>query len=542
MVELGLPEYIAVPARAALGADAADVIAGDPWSVLAVPGVRPEQADGYARSRLGPAARPDDERRQLALVRWLLSRAARDGHTVLPLEIAGPALAGYGLNLASAVGAAARAGVVVEATWRDGGLALPGLAVAEESIAKAIASRRVIDSDAVGDRTTPRDMLAPAEPTLAVRAEAAGLARDSELVRSVEQARARDESVLLVASTLGGAIRLSHLVRERAVTIAELLTDRDMTSSRRDLLLVDDAECLDAPTTAALLAAVEPVESVRLVMDPQGIPPTHGPGDPGRDLHTWLNREARTPEENHHPTREDQQRHPAATIADLVRAIGEGRLPPVESPNLEVVVVAAGSGREAAQRAIQLVTDAIPRAIGINTADIMVLGVARGGVAGVDILNRELKARLNPGNGTFGGFDTGDRVAFATESGRARPGDVGSVVAAEESELLVDVAGEPVRAPIRERALEHARALPIAQAAVGRWPAVVVVLPGESAGYLSRELLRTAFSRAGRHLSVIHAAGPSLARTVTRGYNRTRRTLLPHFLEELRSSRPPDPG
>lgn len=46
-----------------------------------MPGVRPEQADGFARALLGADCGPDDERRTAALVGWLLERAALQGHT-----------------------------------------------------------------------------------------------------------------------------------------------------------------------------------------------------------------------------------------------------------------------------------------------------------------------------------------------------------------------------------------------------------------------------------------------------------------------------
>jgi len=79
--------------------------------------------------------------------------------------------------------------------------------------------------------------------------------------------------------------------------------------------------------------------------------------------------------------------------------------------------------------------------------------------------------------------------------------------------------------------IQHAYALTIARGQAGRWPAVVVVLPGESAGLLCRSLVRTAFSRAERHLSVVHAAGATLGRAVAHGYDRRRRTSLGGLLD-----------
>ena len=55
----------------------------DPWQLLRVAGVRPEQADGFARALLGAECGPDDERRGRALTVWLLEQAAVAGHTAL---------------------------------------------------------------------------------------------------------------------------------------------------------------------------------------------------------------------------------------------------------------------------------------------------------------------------------------------------------------------------------------------------------------------------------------------------------------------------
>jgi AAA domain/Helix-hairpin-helix containing domain len=561
LIELGLPERLAMPAQVALGIDAAEVIAGDPWAVLAIPGVRPEQADSYARSRLGAAARPEDDRRKVALVRWLLSRAASDGHTVLPMRIAEPALAGYGLDASSAADAATRSGTAVEVGWPGGGLALPALATAEQAIAQAIGSRQVLDQAGAAD-WEPRAYGPGQEvPTLAILTGPAGRARDSALASRVEQARAQDRRVRMVAPTLGGAMRLSRLVSAESATVAEAIAGPATSGAASELLVVDDADSLDVETMADLLGATAPVRTVLLLADPHGLPPLDGPGAPLRDLHDWLSRRAEpragtsppgceTPSVGETPSlgavpslAAIPSPPPAATIADLVLAVGDGRLPRIESHDHEVAVVPAATAKAAVQHTIRLLTDAIPRAFGIAPKDIMVLGAARHGLAGTDLLNAELKARLNPGAGPADGLDIGDRVVFARAAGRACPGDVGIVEEAAPSlsrgggaapvdtnALTVDVGGEHVHVSTPAGVLQHARALTVARGATGRWPAAVVVLPGESAGYLSSGLLRTAFSRAERHLSVVHGAGPNLARAAARGYDRKRRTMLGHLL------------
>ncbi|WP_446459017.1 helix-hairpin-helix domain-containing protein [Streptomyces zingiberis] len=79
----GAPESLTEPVVDALGEPAAVALQENPWQLLSVPRVRPEQADGFARALLGPGAGPGDGRRAEALVQWLLERAALRGHTVL---------------------------------------------------------------------------------------------------------------------------------------------------------------------------------------------------------------------------------------------------------------------------------------------------------------------------------------------------------------------------------------------------------------------------------------------------------------------------
>ncbi|MEU2789648.1 helix-hairpin-helix domain-containing protein [Streptomyces sp. NPDC007100] len=89
----GAPEALAAKTAETLGERAAEALREDPWQLLAVPGVRPEQADGFARALLGPACGPGDERRAQALVGWLLEQAALAGHSALEASALRAALA-----------------------------------------------------------------------------------------------------------------------------------------------------------------------------------------------------------------------------------------------------------------------------------------------------------------------------------------------------------------------------------------------------------------------------------------------------------------
>src|SRR5206468_12561149 len=102
-----LPGYLASVAVDAFGDDAALKLRTDPWVLLDLSGVRPAQADVFARSVLGAEARAHDVRRGRALVRYLLARSARDGHTVMPLATMHAALGGFEAGDPVAVVAAA---------------------------------------------------------------------------------------------------------------------------------------------------------------------------------------------------------------------------------------------------------------------------------------------------------------------------------------------------------------------------------------------------------------------------------------------------
>ncbi|POX35891.1 hypothetical protein C3486_36510, partial [Streptomyces sp. Ru73] len=89
----GAPEALADQAVRALGEQAGAMLREDPWRLLTVAGVRPEQADSFARALLGPECGPGDERRAQALIGWLLEQAALAGHSALEADALRSALA-----------------------------------------------------------------------------------------------------------------------------------------------------------------------------------------------------------------------------------------------------------------------------------------------------------------------------------------------------------------------------------------------------------------------------------------------------------------
>ncbi|PPS82611.1 ATP-dependent RecD-like DNA helicase [Streptomyces sp. MH60] len=575
--EGGAPEALAPQTAALLGEGAQDVLRADPWQLLRVGGVRPEQADGFARALLGAECGPDDERRGRAVTVWLLEQAALAGHTALELPRLTATLAQRGVpdpdaavqsTLAegealafqdaldepgarperTASGAEGADGADAEGEERPVRvlIGLERYALAEESLADGLA--RLVNS-------------APKQDGSAAdweRAAASAQGSAGELIRAVaahglvlhtggEASLAEPAALLHAAHALGlraWAAAPGPLGRDRfaallgapsaeppssgpaapaAVTVTGLLTGvegpgRDAEGALDlDLLVVLDAPQLDVEA-GALLAESLP-DGARLVL--AGDPAVLWSVGPGRVFADLLAARVCPQIASRRPD--------PGPLGELVSGIGVGELSQVEAPGKEVVIVPVRDAGEAVHRTVQLVADSVPRAIGVPAEETQVITPGHGGAVGTRALNAALKERLNPGPGRFGGFDPGDRVVHTPAPGRVLPG---RVVTADADGLHLSCAGETVVVPKDrvEGSVRHGWALTAHQALGGRWPAVVVVLPGDAVPALSRPWIYTAFGRAARHLSVVHGVEQALPRAVAEIPAKPRTTRLPTLL------------
>src|SRR4051812_34946870 len=92
-----LPLRLAIAAVEDLGRDAATTLRRDPWRLLdCIHGgqLQPRDVDAFALRMLRDRPGKDDPRRGRAFTVHVLSRAVRDGHTVLPDQTVISALAG----------------------------------------------------------------------------------------------------------------------------------------------------------------------------------------------------------------------------------------------------------------------------------------------------------------------------------------------------------------------------------------------------------------------------------------------------------------
>ncbi|CAL9379271.1 ATP-dependent RecD-like DNA helicase [Streptomyces sp. enrichment culture] len=570
LAEGGAPAALGAAVVETFGEGAEDVLRADPWELLAVPGVLPEQADGFARALLGPESGPGDERRGRALAVWLLERAALSGHTVLGSKALSEGLARYGVpDPDTAVGEAVDAGAVLafEDAGEEGAGAgdaaaggsgageeeeaerpvrlLVGLerhALAEESLAEGLA-RLSGTFTPPGEEETARWEEAAASAPGPSAAELVRAAARSGLVAHTggEAARAEPAALVAAARALGlrayaaahsedGRRRLAELLDARggggdgtgadgpdgdpdggpgpaAVTVDGLLAGRegpgrdDEGAYALDLLAVLDAPQLDTERAAMLVEALP--DGARLVLS--GDPNLLGAAGAGQVLADLLAARvcpqvvSRTPD--------------PGPVGELVSGIGIGELNQVEAPGREVVIVPVRDAGEAVHRTVQLVADSVPRALGVPAGLTQVITPGHGGAAGTRVLNAALKERLNPGPGRFGGFDPGDRVAYSPSPGHTAPG---TVVSGDEEGLRLDCSGRAVTVPRGRvaRTVRHGWAITAHQAVGTRWPAAVVVLPGDAVPALDRAWVYTAFGRGERHLSVVHGVDQALPRAV----------------------------
>ncbi|MDW4909096.1 helix-hairpin-helix domain-containing protein [Streptomyces sp. ADMS] len=562
LAEGGAPDVLAPQVVSALGDGADAQLRADPWQLLRVSGVRPEQADGFARALLGDGCGPDDERRGRAVTVWLLDQAALAGHTVLDAGALTAALAQRGVpDPETAVQSAVAEGEALEfqdAVGEAAGQAADGAdddeaeerpvrvligleryALAEESLADGLA--RIVNS-------LPKEASEDWESS----AGAPGSGSAAELIRSVaghalvvhtggDAARAEPAALVAAARSLGlrvcaaahtsdGRRRFAALLAsagdsasDGVVTVAGLLAGaegpgRDADGAfGLDLLVVLDAPQLDVESAAMVVEALP--DGARLVLS--GDPAVLWSAGPGRVFADLLAARAcphvvsRTPD--------------PGPIGELVSGVSVGELTQVEAPGKEVVIVPVRDAGEAVHRTVQLVADSVPRALGVPAEHTQVITPGHGGAAGTRALNSALKERLNPGPGRFGGYDPGDRIVYAPAPGRTVPGQV---VRADAEGLHLECGGAPVVVPKErvEQSVRHGWALTAHQAVGLHWPAAVVVLPGDAASSLTRPWVYTAFGRAERHLSVVHGVDQALPRAVAEVPAKARTTRLPALL------------
>jgi exodeoxyribonuclease V alpha subunit len=552
----GLPARLAGRAVDTFGPGANRLLRDDPWRLLQLTGVDIPDADALARAAI-PGVQPTDSRRCRALVGHVLARAARDGHTLSPAEQVEQELRLYRIADPGQAVADACSAELVHPVGNQ--LALDRYFQAEQDIAAAIRRlTRTADpiraaAEKAGRKSEPDDLddvqRSAVDNVLAhgvsVLTGGPGTGKSRTVATVVRAAERTGKLVALAAPTGRAAKRLAELCDAEAMTIHRLLGVQPRSGESgeidfragfargpdwpldADLVVVDEASMLDVELAAALLRACADGTHLMLVGDSAQLP-SIGPGQVLADV---IGSAAVPVVELRRLYRQDA----GGAIARLATAVRGGQLTPVDSPDHEVVVVPARGSAECAHRVVQLVTDSIPRALGIDAGQIQVVTPVHRGPAGTIALNAALKAELNPAGRSATRFDPGDRVVATANHLEAAPtgfanGEVGTVTKVSGGVVTVDFGtGTPAPAEVSGKMLadiSHGWAITVHRAQGSEFAAVIVVLPPEAGRMLSRPLVYTALTRARQHLSVVHGSGPALARAVRDIGAAPRRTML----------------
>jgi exodeoxyribonuclease V alpha subunit len=286
-----------------------------------------------------------------------------------------------------------------------------------------------------------------------------------------------------------------------------------------DLVVVDEASMMDLPLADALLNAVPEGAHLLLVGDADQLPPV-GPGSVFKDVILsgtvpviTLETIFRQPE--------------GSAIISNAHRINAGRTPRTGKGIMDFFFLPQPEPAACAQLVVDLATRRLPQHFKLDPLDdIQVLAPIYGGVCGVDALNVNLQAVLNPPAVTkeerrFGGriFRVGDKVMQVVNDyeKQVSNGELGRIlrIDLEEERVLVSFDAEwTVEYTFQELdELTHAYAISVHKAQGSEYPAVIMPILPQQGRMLQRNLMYTAVSRA-RNLVVLAGSPEAIKRAV----------------------------
>lgn len=325
------------------------------------------------------------------------------------------------------------------------------------------------------------------------------------------------EKVLLAAPTGRAAKRLSEATRREAKTIHRTLEYNPKQAAfrknerhplRADALVVDEFSMVDLPLMYSLVKALPPWMRLILVGDKDQLPPV-GPGNILPDIIA----SGRVP-----VLRLDEifRQEKDSLIVVNAHRINQGLgliYPSREDKNADFYFIHQENEEKAYQTILMMVCYNIPRKLGLPplTTQVQVISPMYRGLCGVDHLNGELQARLNPQSDglKFGNreFRVRDKVMQVRNNydKEIYNGDIGLIVHVDKQRfrIIVDFDGREVTFEKDELAdVTHAYAVSVHKAQGSEYQAVVMPLLTQHYIMLQRNLFYTALTRAKR-LSVV---------------------------------------
>ncbi|MDX1584106.1 MAG: ATP-dependent RecD-like DNA helicase [Thermoanaerobaculia bacterium] len=358
---------------------------------------------------------------------------------------------------------------------------------------------------------------------------------------------AKGVDIALAAPTGRAAKRLSESTGRSAKTIHRLLEINPQTGSFTrneenpldcDLLVIDETSMVDVPLMSSVCRSLREGSALILVGDVDQLPSV-GPGQVLLDLIrsdvvsvvrlTEIFRQARE-----------------SGIVTGAHAINEGRMPQFdtkESSSQDFFFIGVDDPEKIRETVVGLVRSRLPKRFGLDPMrEIQVLVPMNRGGVGVESLNLDLQAALNPGGERLGRLDrfgtkmtVGDRL-MQTENDYEKDvfnGDLGIVreIDPEDQVLRVEFDGRDVLYGFDEvDQLMLAYATTIHKSQGSEYRAVVIPLSTQHYVMLQRNLVYTAVTR-GRELVVIVGQKRALGQAVRSEKGKTRWGRL---LERLR--------
>ncbi len=552
LAEHGVPGGAAARLERALGPEAIDLLREDPYAATDVEGVGFATADALARALGVP---PDAPERLDAGVLHALADAGTDGHCLLPREELARRAAGLlGDGVEHRIDELVARGRLVA----DGDLlADPAMDRLERRLARRV---HTLLSD------VPRLRLPEAErPTtgafvpsdaqwavvdavragrLAILTGGPGTGKTATMRALVDLVRGASRTVTLCAPTGKAARRLAESTGAQATTIHRLLgwipgegfeRGPDDPIPGTDVLVVDEASMLSVQLADALFGAVGARTHVLLVGDVDQLAPV----GPGRVLEDLIASETV-------PTvrlTEVFRQAARSLIVRAAHAINAGLTPPTD-PSADGIrdffVITREDPAAMFSQVAALAAERLPAHYDLDpVADVLVLSPMHRGPLGVEALNTELRARLNPDGTPIPGtvLRVGDRV-IQTRNDHERElmnGELGVLAHHDAERETVTFAGDDGRRLAlgldELGTLRLAHAISVHKAQGSQAPAVIVPVFRGHHVMLTRNLLYTAVTRAER-VCVLVAQPAALATALRTRDTRRRHTRLARLLAD----------
>lgn len=360
---------------------------------------------------------------------------------------------------------------------------------------------------------------------------------------------ANEFSTLMLAPTGRAAKRVEETTGQPAMTIHRCLEkfshEPRESFITQDMVIVDEVSMCDCILMSSLLRKILDGTKVVFIGDSDQLPSV-GAGNVLADIiesgavpTIRLTQVYRTGEK--------------ATIAINAHRINNGAMPLLDNQSSDFFYVNAESPEQIKNEILGLCSSRLPQYLGADTSKVQVLAPLRQGVAGVNNLNQNLQAIINPPNDKkpeliYGEtiFRVGDRVMHTVnnykqewvknnEEGKGVfNGDIGKIIEINKMTGEVTVKLEDGRVTVYPRselsALTLSYAITVHKSQGCEFDAVVIPIATAAYMIMTRNLLYTAVTRAKR-LVVLVGKQENIQRMVNNTYTKTRNSCLNKYLQ-----------